>query len=276
MVLASLQEAVRLLRSPASWLPGLALGLFAGSSFALESVVGLFIAERIFILEMVIFPFFLAGLYHQVKSGERTFSSFTQGGASGYFRVLLPSVVLIFGILVTILLLLIPLLIIGIGEMILPFMAASVSVTILFFTSFYDTAAIIEERRVFDSIRRSVEFVIQHARDCVIFYIAVIVISGVIVFGIMIIWTAALYDQILPLASFNATQIQEFAIEQFNALLGPEGIVITACLLFVGLTILVAVITCFKACFFRDRSVEPEEVPVQQGEYDEKGRWYKY
>jgi hypothetical protein len=281
MVLASLQAAARLLRSPSSWLPGLMLGLFAGSSFALQSVAGLFIAERVFILELVIFPFFLAGLYFQVKTRERTFSSFAEGGVSGYFRVLLPSVVLVVGILVTILLLLIPLLIIGIGETVLPFLAVSVSITILFFASFYDTAAIIEERKVFDSIRRSVEFVVQHARDCVVFYLIVIIISAIIVFGLMILWTGALYDQILPLASYNVTQVQSFTIEQFNILLGPGGVFISSLFLFIGLTILVTIITCFKACFFRDRTAGPrttgpEEVSIQQGEYDEKGRWYKY
>jgi hypothetical protein len=278
MVLASLKAALGLLRSPSTWLPGIAFGLYAGSSFVLQASAGLFIAERLFILEMVTVPFFVAGLLYLVKTGERAFPSFASGGISGYFRVLLPSMVLIFAILITILLILIPLMIIGIAEAVLPFMALSVSITILFFTSFYDAAAIIEDRKVFDSLRRSVEFVLHHARDCVIFYLMVIIISSIVVFGLMVLWTAALYDRILPLASFNATQVQTFTIDQFNALLGTDGLFITAFFLFIGLTILVAGTTCFKACFFRDRSPGPaaEPLQVQQGEYDHKGRYFKY
>jgi hypothetical protein len=33
----------------------------------------------------------------------------------------------------------------------------------------------------------------------------------------------------------------------------------------------------FKACFFRDHmAASPEDEPAMQGEYDSKGRWYKY
>jgi hypothetical protein len=276
MVLASLQTALGLLRSPPFWLPGLAAGAFAGSSFILQAVAGTFLAERLLVLEMVTLPFFLAGLLFMVKTSQETFSSFATGGILGYFRVLLPSIVLIFFILVTILLLLIPLMIIGIAGTVFPFMAISVSITILIFASFYDTAAIIEDRKVFDSIRRSVEFVLQHARDCGIFYLVVILTSFLIALAGMILWTAVLYDRIAPLASFTTTEIQSFTLEQFNALLGMDGVFITALFLFAGLTVLVAIITCFKACFFADRSPGRTDEPAQQGEVDSKGRWYKY
>jgi len=34
-----------------------------------------------------------------------------------------------------------------------------------------------------------------------------------------------------------------------------------------------AFLYAYKASFFRDHAAS---VPIQQGEYDEKGRWYKY
>jgi hypothetical protein len=276
MVLASLQAALNLLRSPSPWLPGIAVGFFAGSSFVLQALAGPFIAERLFILEMVTFPFFVAGLLYLVKTGNRTFSSFAAGGVLGYFRILLPSLVLIFAILITILLILIPLMVLGIAEIALSFMAISASITILFFTSFYDAAAIIEDRKVFDTLRRSVEFVLQYIRDCVVFYLMVMIILAIVFFGMMVVWTAALYDRVSPLATFNATQMQAFTVDQFNVLLGMDGLFITAFLLFIGLTILIAVITCFKACFFHDRSSGTSAETVEQGEYNSKGRWYKY
>ncbi|NTV00798.1 MAG: hypothetical protein HGA55_06735, partial [Methanoregulaceae archaeon] len=177
----------------------------------------------------------------------------------------------------TILLALIPLMIAGLAETVLPFTVVSVSITILFFTFFYDTAAILEGRKVLDSLRRSVEFVLTHTRDCILFYLVVIVISAAILFGIMILWTAALYDKISPLASYNATQMQSFSPDQFMAILGPDGMAVSAFFLFAGLAILVSVVLGFKACFYRDRSTElPEDEPAIEGEYDSKGRWYKY
>ena len=52
---------------------------------------------------------------------------------------------------------------------------------------------------------------------------------------------------------------------------------VSAFFLFAGLAILVSVVLGFKACFYRDRSAaSPGEEPVIEGEYDSKGRWYKY
>jgi hypothetical protein len=276
MVLGSLHAGLDLLRSPVAWLPGLAFGLFAASSFLLLGTAGPFTAERLFILEMVTFPFFISGLLFMVRTGDRTFRSFAAGGISGYFRVLLPSVVLLFAIILTILLVLVPLMIVGLATTVLPFTVISVTVTILFFTSFYDTAAVLEERKVLDCLRRSVEFVLTRARDCVAFYLAVIVISAAVLFGGMILWTAALYDKVSPLASYNTTQVQSFTPDQFMALLGPDGMAVSAVFLFAGLAILVSVVLCFKACFFRDHAAASPGEPVMQGEYDSKGRWYKY
>ena len=275
MVAASFRSALSLLRSPAAWLPGVAGGLFAASFILIQFYSGIFIAERLWVLELVVFPFFVAGLMHLAKTGERSLSSFVSGAISGYFRVLLPSLIIFFAVLLTLFLLLLPLAILGLAESVLVFVVMSASFTILFFTFFYDAAAIIEERKVFDSVRRSVEFVLQQTRACLIFYL----ISLAIVFGvfiaIMVVWTAALYHRLEPLAGMTAAEIQSFSPDQFNTLLGPEGILVSSLLAFIGITLVISVIYSFKACFFRDRAGAPAAVPPQ-GEYDEKGRWFKY
>lgn len=278
MVLSSLREGLGLLRSPPAWIPGLAAGIFAASVPLLLYAAGAFMAERIFLLELATVPFFVAGLLSMVKTGERSLSSFLSGGAAGYFRVMLPYLIILFAIALTILLVLLPLYIIGAGMAVAtsPFVAASVTVTILFFTYFSDTAAVIEGRRVFDSVRRSVEFVLQHVRDCIVFYLAAIAISFVVIFVAMVAWTSILYERVLPLASMTPAEIQSFTADRFTTLLGFDGIVVTAVMLFIATAILFPIIICFKAYFFRDRSEGPAEEPVQQGEYDSKGRWYKY
>jgi hypothetical protein len=275
MVTASLRSALALLRIPSIWLPGIAGGLFSASFLLLQFSSGAFIAERLWVLEMVVFPFFVAGLMHQVKTGERAFSSFVTGGIAGYFRVLLPSLVIFFGLLLTVFLLLIPLTLLGLAETALVFMLVAVSFTVLFFTFFYDAAAVIEERKVFDSVRRSVEFVLQQSRACLVFYLISLAIVIAVCLVIMLAWTALLYDRLEPLAAMSAAEIQSFSLDQLNALLGADGILVSALFAFFGATLVISMIYSFKACFFRDYAGVSAAVPVQ-GEFDEKGRWFKY
>ncbi|MDD1707400.1 MAG: hypothetical protein LUO81_04295 [Methanoregulaceae archaeon] len=275
MVLESLRSAVSGLSHFSHWLPGIASGLFAASFVLLQYYSGLFLAERIWILEMVVFPFFVAGLMYQVNIGQHTLGSFFSGGVSFYFRVLLPSLVVFFGVLLTLFLLMIPLMALGLAETALVFMVFSVSVSVLFFTFFYDAAAVFEGRKVFDSIRRSVEFVLRQTHACLIFYLVSLAIGCIIFFGTMIIWTALLYDRLESIATMSTADLQNFTFEQFNFLLGADGILISAVLLFIALTVTVSVIYGFKACFFRD-SAETEPVEISLGEYDQKGRWFKY
>jgi hypothetical protein len=276
MVTASLRSALGMLRIPSVWLPGIASGLFSASFIILQFSSGAFIAERLWILEMVVFPFFVGGLMHQVKTGERSFSSFFSGGTASYFRVLLPTLVIFFGLLLTMFLLLLPLTFLGLAETALAFVMVSVSFTVLFFTFFYDAAAVIEERKVFDSVRRSVEFVLQQTRACLVFYLISLAIVCAIFFAILLAWTAVLYDRLESLAAMGAAEIQSFSFDQFNALLGSDGILVSALFAFIGVTLAISIIYSFKACFFRDYAGVPAAAVPEQGEFDEKGRWFKY
>jgi len=51
---------------------------------------------------------------------------------------------------------------------------------------------------------------------------------------------------------------------------------ITAVMIFIGMLILVPLITTYKACFYRKIAGSPMVIQQVTGEYDSKGRWYKY
>lgn len=279
MVSASLRSALSLLRSPAAWLPGIALGGVAASFLLLQYYLGIFIAERVLIVLLVLIPFFMAGLLGMVKSGDTGIRSFVAGGTAGYFRVLLPSFVVLFAILLTISLLALPLVALGIGGGALVFMVLTCGFTILFFTIFYDTAAILEGKTVFESIRRSVEFVLRNTHSCVVFYLTCLVVGGALWLATLLAWTVSLYNRLVPISTLTPEEMQSFTPGQFNALLGWDGIVITAVIFFAGIAIVFSLLYAFKACFYRDYAggVPEPTVPDQpQGEYDSKGRWYKY
>jgi hypothetical protein len=178
-------------------------------------------------------------------------------------------------LILTIVLLLLPLAIAGLAETALVFVVISASTSVLLFTFFSDAAAVIEDRKVFDSIRRSVEFVLQQTRACMVFYLISLAILFAVSIAAMVAWTAVLYDRLEPLAAMSAEELQSFTPAAFNELLGSDGIVISALLAFIGVTIAISLILGFRACFFRDCAGAEVSVAVQ-GEYDEKGRWYKY
>jgi hypothetical protein len=276
MVTTSLRSAIGLLRSPAAWLPGLALGGIAATFVVTQYFLGLFIAERLLIVLLVLVPFFIAGLFGMVKTGDTGIRSFISGGISGYFRLLLPSLLILFAIIVTTFLLLIPLLALGIGGQALVFMVLTCGLSILFFTFFYDAAAVFEEKTVFESIRRSVEFVIRAAHSCMIFYLTSLVIGGAIAMVTLLFWTVSLYDRLVTISSLTAEEMQTFTLEQLNALLGQDGIIITALFFFAGIALSFSLLYAFKAFFYRQHAGIDETQNELQGEYDSKGRYYKY
>ena len=276
MVSASLHSALGLLRSPAAWLPGLTLGGIAAAFIVSQYYFGLFIAERLLVILLILIPFFMAGVLSMVKSGESGIHSFLSGGLTGYFRILLPSLLILFAIIITIMLVLIPLMALGFGEIALIFSVMTCTLSILFFTLFSDTAAVLEGRTVFESIRRSVEFVIRNTHSCVVFYLTCLVIGGAIGFGTLLAWTAALYERLVPVSMMTPGEIQAFTPDQFNALIGQDGILITALIFFAGIALAFSLLYPFKAFFFRDYAGSGEGEPRLQGEYDSKGRWYKY
>ena len=150
-------------------------------------------------------------------------------------------------------------------------------IPVVFLTIFFDTAAVFEDLRIFDSIRRSIELVTAQPARVLKFYVISAVVFFVITFALMIIWEAALYDKLEPLTRFNETQIATFTPDQLTGMIGANGIVITAVCLFFGFLLLLPILSTYKACFFRSLpkgSISIEQQPT--GEYDSKGRWYKY
>jgi hypothetical protein len=134
-------------------------------------------------------------------------------------------------------------------------------------TFFYDTAAVFEEKKVFESIRRSIQLVMTHINDVIAF---LFVCAGISI-------EAFLYDKLEPIIRYNETQLQTFTPDQLIALVGPGGMWITAIILFIGVFLLLPLLYTYKACFFK--KLVRGAVIIQQpttGDYDSKGRWYKY
>ena len=280
MGLIELKEALGLLRSiPVLWVPGLVTGLLAATLWLIFNTQGIFFASRLILIFSLIAVFFLTGSYAVIKNGKGSVRELFIGGIQYFFRVLMPLLVIIFCTFILVTLVMITLSFGGVPAN--PEFMGVFSICILipevFLTIFFDTAAVFEDLRIFDSIRRSIELVNTQLARVLKFYVISAAVFFVITFALMIVWEAALYDKLEPLTRFNETQIAAFTPDQLTEIIGTNGIVITAICLFFGFLLLLPILSTYKACFFR--SIPKGSISIEQkitGEYDNKGRWYKY
>jgi hypothetical protein len=152
----------------------------------------------------------------------------------------------------------------------------------LMLTFFFDTAAVFEDKRVFESIRRSILLVSEHMMEVLVFFIISALLCIGVVYGLMIAWVAILLDKLGPIRdlaqneSFTPDQLS-LTPDQLFAMIGQDGMWITAFILFIGVLILIPLLFSYKACFFKKMAGSTVTIEQQTyGEYDSKGRWYKY
>jgi hypothetical protein len=275
MVLESLRKAFSLLTStPVLWLPGLLIGLLGVADLAAQFYFGEFVAGRMWIIELIAVPFFVAAMMQVIRTGQKSLGAFLEGGIKYYFRILIPTVVISFAVILTVILLLVPLSILGLALEMVPFIAAGSAVGISFFTFFYDAAAAFEDAKVFESIRRSIELVVKNPGTTIIFYLVLLAVSAAVLLIFALIWTAALYESLMPLIEMDTAMIESFTPDDLIALIGPAGLAVTAVVYMAAATIIFPFIYTYKSTFFQKYAHNIEENP--QGEYDSKGRWYKY
>jgi hypothetical protein len=280
MAIAEFKEAVILLRRiPALWIPGVIGGFLAATLFVIYNFSGAFYAGRLLILSGLVLLLFTTGMLATIKKNEGNIRTLLEGGSRYYFRVLLPQLIIIFTVILIVTFVMITLSFISASSEVSSITALTLGflIPLIVLTIFYDTAAIFEDRKVFDSIRRSVQLVMTHLKEVITFLFVCAVISIGIIFSLMIVWEAFLYDKLEPITRYNETQLQTFSPDQLITIIGPGGMWVTAIILFIGVFLLIPLLFSYKACVFR--KLTRETVIIQQetnGEYDSKGRWYKY
>jgi hypothetical protein len=283
MAIAELKEAFRLLRQlPVLWLPGIAGGFLAAALWITFNLYGTFFAGRLMVISGLVLFIFTTGMLTIIRNKEGGILALLAGGIRYYFRVLLPWIVIVSGIILIFMLLTVTFSLFGISDMgIVTALAFGFMTPTLIVTFFFDTAAVFEDRRIFDSIQRSIRLVFAHLNAVIAFlFVSLVIIAGIF-FMSLILWSVILsiilYDTLEPM-SLNETQLQTFTPDQFIALIGPSGMWVTALVLFIGIFLLLPVLYCYKACFFKKLAGGTINITQQPtiGEYDNKGRWYKY
>jgi hypothetical protein len=280
MAFEELREAITLLKkSPLLLLPGAVGGIFIAILWLSVNISGAFFSSRLLVIFALIFIFFTTGMFAMIKTGEGRLSSMVKGGIQYYFRVLLPQMVIVFMVLLVFTLCMITFSLAGLASDIglLTVLTFAIMIPTLILTSFFDTAAVFEDRHVFESIQRSIILVSTHMSAVISFFALWAGICAGILFGFMIIWEAILFDKLKPIMDFTDAQREAFTPDQLMAMIGTEGVWITALILFVAVFIIIPITYSFKAVFFK--KIADSTIIIQQqtaGEYDSKGRWYKY
>jgi len=285
MAFQSLVVACRLLAErPVLWLAGLVAGLLASAIWLVLIFSGTFFAGRLVVVAGLVVLFFITGIYGLIRHHENGLAPLGRNGIRYYFRVLLPQLVIVFVVLIIVALVAITLSLVG--SVMDPALIASMTIVFLIPTlmlaSFADTAGVFEDQKVFASIRRSTLLVSANLTRVISFFIIAAFVTCAILFWLMIIWEALLYTRLEPLTHYTAEQVQAITPDQLLALIGTDGIWVSAAMLFLAGLVLVPVLTSYKACFFQTLTGNSgnggSTVPIQQttGEYDSKGRWYKY
>ncbi len=280
MALSEFKEALGLLgKLPVLWIPGVVAGLLIASLWILFDISGSFFAGRLLLVALLVILLFIAGMLAIIRRGEGGARLLVSEGMRYYFRVLLPQLIIVCGsvLVFSIFMVVATLAIGGAPDMgIMSVISFFITILVLFFTFFYDTAAVFEDMRVFDSIRRSIHLSTTHAGQVIRFFFVCAACCIAVIFGLVLVWEAALYERLQPITTYNETQLSSLTPDQFIGLVGHDGMWITAILICVGIVILLPVLITYKACFFRKIAGSPLIIQQQSGEYDSKGRWYKY
>jgi hypothetical protein len=280
MAIAELKEALILLRRmPVLWIPGIIGGFLAAALWVIFNLSGTFFASRLLVISGLVILVFTTGMLVIIRNGEGDARAMLTGGVRYYFRVLLPQLVIIFGVIVIVTLAMITFGLVGAIADTSMITALSIGFMIptVILTFFYDTAAVFEDRKVFESLQRSIQLVFTHVSEVVAFlFIGAVIFFGII-FSLMVVWEAFLFNKLEPITRYNETQLQVFTPDQLLSMIGPDGMWITAVIIFAALFLLIPLFYSYKACFFKKlaKGVVITQQPTT-GEYDSKGRWYKY
>ena len=112
-------------------------------------------------------------------------------------------------------------------------------------------------------------------RKAVVFYLVDLAIGTLILFASAVIWSFSIAERLQPLADANQTVFLNMTPAQMVNLIGVPGLWAGVTISFFAVMFGGTLLLTFKACFFR-RVAPTSAAPVQEGEFDEKGRWYRY
>lgn len=268
-----------LIHTPSLWIPGLYAGAILSLVIWLEFSGEVFLAGKIAMLALIASPFLVGMTNYALETGTKAGRELLSAGLKSYFPIILPCVMLGGIILLMILLFSVPLSIMGFGDSLytLSGLFLGISIPALIFSIYIDNVAVSEKKKIFEILKRSMELVSLNFFGAV----GYLFVSGLVILGVgflgAVLWGMVLADKFTQFMGMNITMQQEtfshYTLTDWQTLIGPEGIAVTAIVFGLVSCIIVPFLLVFKYQCYKEVS---HHTPPVFGEYDEKGRWYKY
>ena len=281
MAVQSLGEAVGwMLRSPYVWLSGLWTAAILLISWYLYTNIGIMTAFSVAFVLAFVLPALIAGTYGIVAESESSFRVFRRYAVCCYFRQLLTSILVFLIAWVFSQFISYMLLVLGFGMGASMQVALFVFIPVIFFCYFADVTAVINEKRIFASVKDSFLRVANGSFSLAVFYLINIGLLILASFVLSLVFAAVAGDALLPVASMTQDEILSLSQDELLAIMSAPEVVFAGFAAFaVCAVFFVPLFTLYKVCFFGRTAAlvlpdMPPRVPV--GVYDEKGLWYKF
>jgi hypothetical protein len=281
MALKSLSEALGLLvKKPIVWMPGLFAAFAIMFTYYMYTLFGVTAALACGIALLVIFPAFLAGTYGVIIGDKAASSDFRKYAAYGYFRCLIPNIVVFLIGYVLSNTLTYFLLMLGISVDVAFYFSIFLIIPLVFFFYFADITAMVNNLAAFRAIKDSALRVTTGSISVTAFYLFNVALFFAASFIFSAVWSLLAIDALTPISQMTEAEILSLSQTELLALFTAPEIISSGCLaLAFCASIFVPIFVSYKACFFKRILLKLPAQPSQesqQGTYDEKGRWYKY
>lgn len=280
MIVKAIQETISYLtHKPVLWIPGLYAGIIVAIYVWLELSGSNFLAEKIGILALILFPYFMGLVNYTFHVSEFKLKTTLAGGLKTFFPIILPFIILAGVIVILMILFSIPLTIMGFGQdpYTLSGMIMGLMIPTLFISWYIDNIAVCEGTGIKETFKRSMILCSSDffaTLGCILMSCLVFILA---IFLGALIWGIALAERFTPYLSMNMTVQKEtfsnFTLTDWQALIGHSGMIITALISGLMIFLLIPFILVFKYQCYNSIS---HKISVIYGEYDEKGRWFKY
>ncbi|WP_319378845.1 hypothetical protein [uncultured Methanocorpusculum sp.] len=284
MALKLLTEALGMLvKKPLVWMPGLFAAFTILFTYYLFTLFGSVPALAAGIILLLVFPAFLAGTYGIVIGDKSSSADFRKYAVYGYFRCLIPNlVVLMIGFVLSNTLTYI-LLMLGISVDAAFYYSIFLIIPLVFFFYFADISAMVNNFATFRAIKDSALRVTTGSISVTAFYLFNVAIFFATAFIFSTIWSLLAVDVLTPITQMSEAEILAMFQEELLALFTSPEIISSGCMaLAICAIVFVPIFVTYKACFYKRNLLNLPAQPSQQnqqgqqGTVDEKGRWYKY
>ncbi len=232
-------------------------------------------ALKISIAGFFLLPFFSGFILSEIAKSCNNGLETGSFGRVQYFRLLISSIIIYSGVVFALLIALLLGTVFGLGESspVVESVWMFLTLVILLYTFFYDTAIIYDEEKVISSLQTSIRKVKTNPFEYIKFYVILIIWLFITGFAMLFIWSIILSSRFTSIETMDPAAITNLTPHWWVSTLGTDGVIISIVIFAIWSVIAYTSGMAYKAVFY----LNPElQEPVISGEFDEKGRYYRY